>query len=100
MKDAEEYINLSNTTPNDFEFDRFVRVWVESRKPEIAEELWSRYQHLADDIYRTSKQKVGDDSLKMDQTSHFKECICATHRTQPTTHTNALTGGDRPNCPT
>ena len=22
MKDAEEYINLSNTTPNDFEFDR------------------------------------------------------------------------------
>ena len=40
MKDAEEYINLSNTTPNDFEFDRFVRVWVESRKPEIAEELF------------------------------------------------------------
>ena len=51
MKDAEEYINLSNTTPNDFEFDRFVRGWVESRKPEIAEDLWSRYQHLAGDIY-------------------------------------------------
>jgi|11_taG_2_1085331.scaffolds.fasta_scaffold00063_34 hypothetical protein len=51
MKDAEEYIQLSKSTPSDFEFDRFVRVWVESRKPEIAEELLSRYQHLAGDIY-------------------------------------------------
>lgn len=51
MKDAQEYIELSNSTPSDFEFDRFVRVWVESRKPEVAEELRSRYQHLEGDIY-------------------------------------------------
>lgn len=51
MKDAEEYIQLSSATPSDFEFDRFVRVWVESRKPEIAAELLSRYQHLQGDIY-------------------------------------------------
>ena len=51
MKDVEEYIELSKTTPTDFEFDRFVRVWVESRKPEIANELRSRYPHLEGDIY-------------------------------------------------
>ena len=51
MKDVEEYIELSKTTPTDFEFDRFVRVWVESRKPEIANELRSRSQHLEGDIY-------------------------------------------------
>ena len=51
MKDAQEYIELTNSSPSDFEFDRFVRVWVESRKPEIAEELRSRYDHLADEIY-------------------------------------------------
>ena len=42
MKDVEEYIELSKTTPTDFEFDRFVRVWDESRKPELANELRSR----------------------------------------------------------
>ncbi len=51
MKDAEEYIKLNSATPSDFEFDRFVRVWVESRKPEIASELRSRYHHLYGDIY-------------------------------------------------
>lgn len=51
MKDAKEYIELTNNTPSNFEFDRFVRVWVESRKPEIAEELRSRYHHLEGDIY-------------------------------------------------
>ena len=51
MKDAEEYFQLSKTTPSDFEFDHFVRVWVESRKPEMAEELRYRYQHIAGDIY-------------------------------------------------
>lgn len=51
MQDAEEYWELSKTTPTDFEMDRFVRVWVESRCPDMFNELKSRYRHLEGDIY-------------------------------------------------
>jgi hypothetical protein len=59
--DTNEYLSLSEQTPElPDELDHFIRVWIESRCPDMFKELESRFSHLESEIYAAREAALHD----------------------------------------